>query len=216
MAALSSVREGREGRKEGRKLEPSLGEASRETIYGQWKQCAAGRQRVPLALFSPLATTTKLARPVQPPRRHSPSLFPPTTFRRPRMSASRTSKRWKRYGCGNVFNGENPRGGGIYSRYIRVEDLFSRDVWPGIGSLGHVALEAEKRLIRCKSIDGSEKECGGKRMLDPNLRSLGNRGFEFSQEFPSCIPSLTVRSSEFEAQVTRSSTTRSFHPAHPF
>lgn len=148
------------------------------------------------------------------PRRHSPFLFPPTTFRRPRMSASRTSKRWKRYGCGNVFNGENPRGGGIYSRYIRVEDLFSRDVWPGIGSLGHVALEAEKRLIRCKSIDGSEN--GGKRMLDPNLRSLGNRGFEFSQEFPSCIPSLTVRSSEFEAQVTRFSTTRSFHPAHPF
>lgn len=65
MAALSSVREGREGRKEGRKLESSLGEASRETIYGQWKQCAAGRQRVPLALFSPLATTAKLARPVR-------------------------------------------------------------------------------------------------------------------------------------------------------
>lgn len=83
MVALSHARGAR--RKEGRKLEPSL-EASRETIYGHWKQCAAGRQRVPLPFFSPFATAAKLANPVCPTTLFFPPFPPlvsssPTTIR---------------------------------------------------------------------------------------------------------------------------------------
>lgn len=147
----------KEGRKEGRKLEPSL-EASRETIYGHWKQCAAGRQRVPLPFFSPFATAAKLANPVCP----TTLFFPPFP---PLLSSAESND--DPYAFDGTFLtrggiGVHPRGGG--KQQVYGSKIFSRMKARGEGCIvadrmvGRVrGIEAEKLVARVSRTEGKKE-----------------------------------------------------------
>lgn len=114
--------------------------------------------------------------------------------------------------------GVHPRGGGKQQVYSRVEDLFedggSRGRMYRRGSDGWAREGNRGGKIGCKSIENGRQ----KRVVDPNLKSLRDRGKHsnlrehpnFSQEFPS-IPFHSHDSKGWRSTVTRSTFT-----LHPF